>query len=672
MQGPAVPLVPMSRFAELGVDSFMDKVRFLGSGSSKDSNVGSTHVAPPGTAPSSDRARRQGVKPGKVVDVAAFLELLGAEVGARCGRRAVHLGTAHPTYAVTALLFVPSGARLWRMGARAVLSIEAVCAWFAHVVQMPGKSDPVVVQAWKKCAVTLRALKIPLGVVSEPAKEVLLIHPVVRAAVDAILTPGSGCPRAQIKCFGDVVAADSIPFDQIKPDLVFTALADAQPSLRASVVFMENKLVGNVPHAVSQCIAYLRRLLRELIEEWHSRFRPDGVDSLQSEGSMRALADLFAVGAGCDGASLQLVYVKSGVTKKCRGLKAVKEVLPVVASTELPFLPIFRHYAGGPIELGEVPSDGFRAMFCLLRLAPNRLTPASLPLTSITTTRETTYKLVERLGRGGIADVYRGTMKTGRKQTGVVVKVPCSTTRTVRALFEAEYDCLHELGGVDELFPAVLEYTDVKPTEGSVTVALPTPMLVFSRPVHATPLLLHMRSVRTEEALVMLADHVVNQLLKTVKVRSSNSLFLREVLLARAVVVPLISPGSLLSTHSRGSRHASARSRQVESAPCAPVCILFRGGAKVCCVLCLFARRLLMTIPGFMATSGQRISWSKTTGAPWSWCAGASLACFVLFRCALRNACVCGACRTQWPVEPAINAPRLRLLKRCIFVSLGW
>jgi hypothetical protein len=487
-------------------------------------------------------------------------------------------------------------------------------------VQLPGTKDKAVVAAWTACATALRELKKPAAAAIARAKEVYVIHPVVRAAVDAILAAGT----AGIKCFGDVVAADRIPADQIKPDLVFTSVRDAQPSLLSSVFFIENKQVGHPDDAASQCIAYLRRLLRELVHEWHSCRESGGVASLLSEDSIKALAKLFAVGAACDGATLRVVRVKSGVPEDCRDLAAVPltKTLPAMTSRLLPFLPIDAKYDGGPVVLGTTPSDGFRALFCLLRCDPKHLTPDQGILSSITTivpkttagatrTTKEEYTLQERLGRGGFADVYRGTL--GAKP--VVLKTARCTTLAIVKIFKAEADCLARLGGEDGLFPVLLKYTEVPAASTHVGASLRTPVLVFSSPLGATPLLQYLQRTFKAGELQKFADNVVRLLLRTVKVRSFCS--------------PTVG-GGLARGPERGlhswSVFVMARARR---------------------------RRLLTPRTGFMATSGQPTLWSNRTEPP-CWCAGCGLFAPVPrnptgLTCASRR--VCGARSTLPPVR---------------------
>jgi hypothetical protein len=397
-------------------------------------------------------------------------------------------------------------------------------------LQLPGVRDKELLAAWRRCQVYLDGLSKPAAAAVDRAKEVVVIHPVVRAAVNAILEPGDGV-KAPIRCFGDVVAADRIPVDQVKPDLVFTSARDAQPTLLSSVFFIENKLVGKISDAVVQCVAYLRRVLRERVNEWHGRRESGGIYNVLSEDSIKELAKLFALGAACDGGTIQLVRVASGVPEACRdlGLVTEKESLPACTSPALPFLPVDADFLGGQVRLGKIPSDGFRALFCLLRLAEERLSPDAAPLTSITTSTTTgipagkrrrtatkeEYALGQRLGRGGFADVYEGTIDL----KPVVVKVARSTTKGIVEVFQAEAACLCDLSGKDGLFPVLFRHTEVEAASTHVKASLRTPVLVFSRPICATPLLVHLQRNFRRVKLEKFADKVVRQLLKTVKVR---------------------------------------------------------------------------------------------------------------------------------------------------------
>jgi hypothetical protein len=335
----------------------------------------------------------------------------------------------------------------------------------------------------------------------------------VRAAVDAILDYHKRSD-AGIKCWGDVVAADSKPYDQIKPDLVFTRLRDAQPSLRASVFFIENKLIGNLDYGISQCATYLRRQMRVLIEEWDTRYCEGSGHSVLPH--VDKLVHLRTFGACCDGASISFVRVSSGVPEGCDSLASIIPMAEV-CSDGVPFVPIDGTYKGGPVPLAEVPTPGFAALFHLLRFSPDVLSPESAPLTAIKIAGEKEVTLSDRLGCGGSSDVYSGHVADDGGRLDVVVKVARFATASVTQQFDAESKCLDDLEGGP--FPTVFECT----TFGSSPAGsrdCSRPVLVFRGPLNATPLLLRVRSMDVSlSEREAFADRVASCLLEAVQVR---------------------------------------------------------------------------------------------------------------------------------------------------------
>jgi hypothetical protein len=366
--------------------------------------------------------------------------------------------------------------------------------------------------------------------------EVRVIHPAVRGVVNAIL----GSAQSSIKCHGDCIAPDDIPVDQIKVDLLFTRTQDAMASLRAAVFFLEEKLVGHLNEGIVQCVAYLRRQMRVLIKEWSLR----GANSqeLLVPESMSVLSKLFSVGAGTDGATIRFVCVTSGVPQTCTDLGNVDHVMPEVSTDLLEFLPIDGTYNGGPIDLPEVPTPGFKALFQVLSLGPDVLSSVSPPLTSVTCCSvgdaagaSMRFTLVERLGSGGTSDVYSGSGVDGAL---VVVKAPRYTTENLLTQFEVEHECLSTLahhdtvdarGGdetplVPQLLPGAMRLLvegDIHPSHhDSHGISVPWPVLVFTEPINAVPLLrvLTGRKYRTMATRVELANVVARRLLRTAKV----------------------------------------------------------------------------------------------------------------------------------------------------------
>lgn len=362
-----------------------------------------------------------------------------------------------------------------------------------------------------------------------------VVHPAVREVVNAIL--GS---QSSIKCHGDSIAPDDIPVDQIKVDLLFTRVEDAMASLRAAVFCLEEKLVGKLNEGVVQCVAYLRRQMRVLIKEWC--LRGGDTQALLSPESILPLSKLFSVGAGTDGATISFVRVTSGVLETCTDLGSVDHVMPEVSTDLLEFLPIDGTYNGGPIDLPEVPTPGFKALFQVLSLGPDVLSSVSPPLTSVTCRSagdavgaSMRFTLTERLGSGGTSDVYSG---RGVDGAPVVVKAPRYTTEDLLTQFEVEHECLSTLAPHDtvdarrgdevplvpQLLPGAMRLLvegDVHPSRG---ISVPWPVLVFTEPINAVPLLrvLTGRKYRTLATRVELANVVARRLLQTAKLVHSQ------------------------------------------------------------------------------------------------------------------------------------------------------
>jgi hypothetical protein len=379
------------------------------------------------------------------------------------------------------------------------------------------------------------------------------IHPLVQCCVDAILVHSG-----DKKCLGDCIAADNVTVAQVKVDHMITRRADATASLRTTVFCLKDKLVGDVDDALSQVVAYLRRQLRVLVEDWYQRSPMDVMQLLRPD-SISHLARLFSVGAGTDGATIRFARVQSAVLDSCTDLGKVNPPMVTFQTAPLPLVPgLGKKYQGGPLQgpLPATPPMGFKVLFALLTAGVDKLTPSSPLLTSVQGVRwpgrvgtadaasgvvgeagaEVSCVLRDRLGCGGSSDVYNGELLCPGGDGGrpVVVKVPRYATKPVVDLCIAEFNALSDLwalgvpggGGLAAgevsavpLFSQPLHLLVRTGGErGSLQLGqVQYPVLVLDGPLDCEPLPHYLGGV-TDADLAGVADKVALRLLQTAQV----------------------------------------------------------------------------------------------------------------------------------------------------------
>jgi len=286
---------------------------------------------------------------------------------------------------------------------------------------------------WTKARSAFSELK-PLLSVSDG--EVAGVHPAVEVILEAALAPDSG-----LRLWHEVIAADSNPVQEMKPDFVVTSARDAQPSAMGAALLVEVKLPGNLDGAVVQAANFGRRRMLRLFNEADYRGEP--------------LHSLWVIVAATDGISIRFLHIRSGAPPPGETYKGAVPC-PTTMTPALPLLLL----ANDTEEASHDPPLGFIQLTRVLSSSAAKLlcgssqlfssVRVSLRFASRTTSEDSPpftldFQLGFRLGSGGFSDAYSILPNSEGIPSGAVLKLARWTSAEQIKQFKREADTLRQL-----------------------------------------------------------------------------------------------------------------------------------------------------------------------------------------------------------------------------------
>jgi hypothetical protein len=280
---------------------------------------------------------------------------------------------------------------------------------------------------WNKFKELVASLPQPL--LHENVREVVHVHPVVKAAFDAALQRG-----CKLRIWHDIITADSIPVQEMKPDFVVTHERDAQPSVIGALLLGEVKLPDDLETAVAQACNMGRRRMLRLFREADRRG-----DDLHS---------ITVLVVATDGYDLRFLRIRSGAPPAG---SSYENAVPCLCHMT-PALPLLLRTSDGA-EVPDVCPSGFAALVRVLSAGPAALCCFGQPLSSVhaalpassaadgAVTWPQHLQLAQRLGSGGFSDVYSFATSQELPRSaaaGAVLKLPRWTSEKQQLHFERE------------------------------------------------------------------------------------------------------------------------------------------------------------------------------------------------------------------------------------------
>lgn len=350
----------------------------------------------------------------------------------------------------------------------------------------PLSDETAVCDAWASfCARHAASWKRPKGA---KVKENRDVHPTIQWLLEAIVH----APSPALRVWHDAAAPDDIKRAHVRPDFTLTVLRDAAPSTIGAALFVEVKKPGHIDDAVCQACTYARRRVFKLCCEADARGEP--------------LDGIFAFAAATDGAHVVIVRVSSGAPRAGESFENVTPC-PILQSAPLPLFHSWDFLAQPTFGKSSGVPDGFRALWRLcasplsLGGATELLTKLSVTLTNDAAgcatesaaegatvgAREVTLQLGERLGCGGISDVYVVSEDGGGwGGVGCVAKLARVATLGIVAEFDAERSVLLAMAAaaIAGLVPTCVAHGTRAPDgararAGDAAGASPWPVLVL-------------------------------------------------------------------------------------------------------------------------------------------------------------------------------------------------
>jgi hypothetical protein len=233
------------------------------------------------------------------------------------------------------------------------------------LLQWPEPSPVALQAAWSQLCDRLGSSGAAAAAPAQGSFEVRRMHPPMRDTLLAAMDAG----KCQLRFWTGVIAADSVPSNEMKSDFMFTHLRDRLSSLLGAAVLVEVKSPGDMQNAITQAGNYARRRMREVFAA--ARLRGDV-----------ALHELAVWAVATDGREVVIMRVMSGAPKPGG---SYKDAVPCPSSISPP-LPLLGEwdFAAASGALSHTPPAGFAALARVLCADADALLGATTaPLTSV-------------------------------------------------------------------------------------------------------------------------------------------------------------------------------------------------------------------------------------------------------------------------------------------------